>query len=80
MEKSFQLDHRRGLYFPLLSDPDRRIIVQYGLADKEKEIAVPTVIIVGRDGRVRWKHVGKTVMDRPDWQEIHQAIDAFDRS
>lgn len=41
----------------LLSDPDHRVIDRYGLRDSDDEIAGPrpTVLVIDREGLVRWK-------------------------
>lgn len=64
--KSEELSERLGLGFPLLSDEDATVIRAYGVFHAEKRIALPAVVIVDRDGIVRWRRVSDSVTDRPD--------------
>ena len=49
------------LDFPLLSDPDHRVIDRYGIFNQEdprgREIAHPATYLIDPEGVVRWKFV-----------------------
>lgn len=70
MQDSQKLVKRLGLSFPLLSDVDLQTAIEYGVAMKEEEIAVPATFIISRDGEIKWKHVGETMIDRPDPDQV----------
>lgn len=55
---------------PLLSDPDLATIVEWGVAMKGNDLAVPSTFVVGRDGTIRWAYVGSDQSDRPPMAEI----------
>ena len=62
--------------FTILSDPASAVIKKYGLlhegggaAHGGTDIALRTTILVGPDGRERWRRVSKSVPDIPKWDE-----------
>jgi peroxiredoxin len=59
-----------GLHYPLLSDADLRIASAYGVAMQGRDIAVPSVFVVGRDRTIAWKKVGEDMTDRPSAGEV----------
>ncbi len=69
-EDSLEFIANKGIGVPLLSDPEMGVIKAYGVAMVSENIAVPATFIVGADGRVRWRHVGETMMDRPDALQV----------
>jgi peroxiredoxin len=62
------------LGFPLLSDPDQRVIKQYGLLHEKghggSDIARPADLLVDRDGIIRWVHYTDNIRVRPHPEEI----------
>lgn len=67
--------------FTILSDPDAVVIRKYGLlhagggvAHGERDIALRTTILIGPDGRERWRRVSQSVADIPSWDETFQTI------
>jgi peroxiredoxin len=72
---SRNLAEDRRIRFPLLSDPDRQVMTQYGVSDAEREIAVPAIFIIARDGTVFWKHVGEYIVDRPSADKLLSLLD-----
>ena len=60
--------------FPLLSDPQLKLIDAYGARHPnghgEHDIARPTVIIIDSNKTVRYKYIGKDPTDRPTDNEI----------
>lgn len=75
-----------GPPYPLLLDERSEVIGQLGLtvsrrdplgwALRKEGYAHPAVMIVGRDGALRWQYVGKTYRDRPKVSAILAALDA----
>lgn len=51
--------------FPLLADPGLEVASRYGVAMKGRDIAVPSVFIVDRAGRIVFSKIGENVIDRP---------------
>jgi peroxiredoxin len=67
--------------FTILSDPGAMVIKKYrllheggGVAHGRTDIALRTTILIGRDGRERWRRVSQSVADIPSWDETLQAI------
>ena len=76
-----ELARAAGLEFPILSDPDLRMIDGYGLrhvaAHDGQDIALSASVLIDGDGVVRWTSVTRNVRVRPDPGEILAAIDAL---
>ena len=54
------------LPFPLLSDPEGRVIKQWGVwTDTEGGIAMPSIFAIRSDGSIGWAYVGRDFADRP---------------
>ena len=58
-DASARLARELELGYPLLSDADLHVAIDYGVAMQGEDIAVPAVFIVLPDRRVFWKHVGE---------------------
>ncbi len=65
---------RLALKMPLLADPGMKVIRAYGVAMKGREIAVPSVFIVGQDRQVLYRHVGESMTDRPEADELLERV------
>lgn len=64
------------LPFSILSDPEGDdVIKRYGVWDADGRIAVPSLVVVGRDGRIRWRYKGRDFADRPLDEELFAALD-----
>jgi alkyl hydroperoxide reductase subunit AhpC len=71
--------------FTILSDPGGSVIRKYGLlhehgAEGGEDIALRTSILIGPDGRERWRRVSKSVPDIPSWNETLTQIKAAQAS
>lgn len=81
--KKIAQDGRGEVTFPLLSDPDSRVIDAYGLRDpayagqKVEGIPHPTVYVINKAGRVTWALVESDYKKRPANDEIRAALDAL---
>jgi peroxiredoxin len=70
-----------GLPYPVLSDPRLRVIDRYGLRHvdepKGRPISRPAVIVLDREGVVRYAHVGEHPRDRPALGAILLALESL---
>lgn len=64
-EESRRLVAAYRLAFPLLSDPKVATASAYGVAMQQRDIAVPALFVIDQRGAVHWRHVAKTMADRP---------------
>ena len=46
------LAEKLGLSFPVLSDPERRVIRGFGVQDRENGIAWPSIFVIAKDGKI----------------------------
>ena len=76
-------DGRGRIAFPLLSDPQHRVIDAYGLPDprylkqKREGIPYPAAYVIDKAGRITWSRVDIEFQERPPNQEIRAALDAL---
>ncbi len=76
-------DGKGAVAFPLLSDPEHKIIDTYGLRDPAYEgqkfygIPHPAVYVIEKTGKVAWAKVESNYRERPTNQEIRAALDAL---
>lgn len=75
-------DGKGLLNFPLLSDPDHKVIDAYGLRDPAYEgqqfygIPHPAVYVIDKAGSVAWAKIESNYKERPANQEIRAALAA----
>jgi peroxiredoxin len=63
------------LPFPILSDPESRVIREWDLLNEaEHEIAKPAIIGIRRDGAISYRYVGVDYTDRPDDEELFAGL------
>ena len=65
---------KRGLTFPLLSDPDNTVFSRYGLGSLLHRRAV---FVIDAAGRIAWKHVSTTGLTYRKTEEITAALRAL---
>ena len=76
-------DGQGAINFPLLSDPDHKIIDAYGLRDPAYEgqkvygIPHPAVYVIDKQGKVSWAKIESDYKQRPTNQEIRTALDSL---
>jgi peroxiredoxin len=76
-------DGKGTLAFPLLSDPEHKVIDAYGLQDpryaklKQEGIPSPTTIVIDKQGRIAWMRIDRDHTVRPPNAEIRAALDAL---
>ena len=63
------------LAFPLLSDPEGRVIKEWGVwTDGEGGIAKPSIFAIKSDGSIAWEYVGGDYADRPTADELFNSL------
>ena len=63
-----------GVRFPLISDPQQRVIRQFGVPFLKDGVARPTTVLIDLKGIVRLVYVGTDFSDRPSIRAILQAL------
>ena len=71
-------DKQAGHKFVILSDPDARVIRQYGLLHPhgkgDADIALRTTFVIDENGRERWRKVSATIPEIPKAAEVLQQL------
>ena len=63
------------LPFPLLSDPEGRVIKEWDVwTDADGGIARPSIFAVRGDGSIAWRYVGTDFADRPTDDELFSSL------
>jgi peroxiredoxin len=76
-------DVKGALNFPLLSDPQHKIIDAYGLRDEAYKgqdvygIPHPAVYVITKDGKVSWARIEANYKERPTTAQVRAALDAL---
>jgi peroxiredoxin len=76
-------DGKGAVSFPLLYDPDHKIIDTYGLRDPAYEgqkvygIPHPAVYVLDKSGKVAWAKIEANYRERPTNEEIRKALDTL---
>jgi peroxiredoxin len=71
VEQSKAMVEKLILPFPLLSDPEGRVIKEWGVwNDGEGGIAKPSVFLVRPDMSISYSYVGRDFADRPPDEDI----------
>jgi peroxiredoxin len=75
IENNLAMVDKLLLPFPLLSDPDGRVIMEYGVrSDDEGGIAKPSIFAVRQDSSIAWTYVGQDYADRPTDDELFNSL------
>jgi peroxiredoxin len=85
------LAEKLSLPFPLLSDPEARVIAAYGVQMKgpsdaagvrsgtgrqsSQTMAVPATFVVRPDRTIAWRYVGDAVPDRPPLDVVEREVE-----
>ena len=73
-------DGKGKVGFPLLSDPEHKVIEAYGLRDPAYKgqnvdgIPHPAVYIINKDGKVTWAKIESDYRKRPTNHELRAAL------
>jgi len=76
-------DGKGAVTFPILSDPEHKIIDAYGLRDPAYEgqrvdgIPHPAVYVIDKQGKVAWAKIESDYKQRPTNEEIRTALDSL---
>ena len=76
-------DGKGAVSFPILSDPDHKIIDAYGLRDpayagkKFDGIPHPAVYLIDKAGKVAWAKIESNYRERPTNQDIRAVLDVL---
>ena len=76
-------DGKGQVNFPLLSDPEHKIIDAYGLRDPAYEgqkvygIPHPAVYLIDKKGKVVWAKIESNYRERPAVDEIRAALNVL---
>ena len=63
------------LPFPILSDPESRVIKEWGVLNAaEHDIARPATFGIRRDGTIFYRYVGVDYTDRPTDEELFAGL------
>lgn len=71
-----------GIDFPLLSDPDHRVIDRYGLLNEkvQRPMPHPTTLVIDRKGTVRWRFTEVDYRVRPSNEDVLKEIAKIESS
>ena len=76
-------DGKGALKFPILSDPDHKVIDGYGIRDpayngqKFEGLPHPSVYVIDKTGRVAWSRVEMDYKERPINTEVRAALESL---
>lgn len=73
-ETSAKLHRRLALGFPLLSDPEMKVIKAYGVAQDGRDLAVPALFLLEGKRRIVWSDVASDYTDRPGAREVLERV------
>jgi peroxiredoxin len=76
IEDARALKAKVGAGYLVCSDPSLAVIAAWGLQDPGAPIAKPTTVVIGKDGTIRYLHVGDTPADRPTPEQLLTAVDS----
>ena len=74
-EETANYARKHDLPFPMLLDEHLAVIRRYELKESGSWSSVPAAFVIGRDGVIRFRHVGKTVSNRVSAAELLRQLD-----
>ncbi len=75
---TFQMSALVKADYPVLSDPEGRVVKSYGVYDLlDDGVAAPAVLIVGQGRAIEWRQVGTDIGDRPTAAELLKRLEAL---
>ncbi len=76
VENNHAMVEKLELPFPLLSDPEGRVIKEWGVwNDNDGGVAKPSIFAIRKDRSVAWRYVGHDYADRPADEELFDSLD-----
>ena len=77
-EQNAAMVEKLAVPFPILSDPrGERAIKPLGLWDERGNMATPSIVVFGPDGREAYRYAGVDFMDRPGDEAVLTALDGL---
>ena len=78
-EQNAAMVEKLALPFPILSDPDGEgAIKPLGVWDAAGKMATPAIVVLAPDGHEAYRYAGVDFMDRPNDDEILEALSSLD--
>jgi peroxiredoxin Q/BCP len=74
VDKAMDTATRYRIPFRLLSDPDLRVIMEYGVFDDLENGDDASVFIIDKDGKIRYRYVGVVPSDLPPNDKLMEFI------
>ena len=75
VENNLAMVEKLLLPFPLLSDPDGRVIREWDVWNEhDGGLAKPAIFAVRSDGSIGWAYVGRDFADRPTDDELFDSL------
>ena len=69
---------RLGVTFPILYDPEAEVVRRYGVYDLlGDKVAAPSVFVIDKEGSIRWRYIGRSIIDRPTVTHIVERLEAI---
>jgi len=59
------------LTYPLLSNPEKTVITDYGVLSDSSPFAIRSYFLVGQDGKIKWLAVNKGILPN---EEVLEAV------
>ena len=78
-EKNRAVMDKAKLAFPILADESRSSTRAFGIMHEKgspngTDIPIPAMFLIDRNGVIAWERVAEAVQDRPDPQEVIDAV------
>ncbi len=81
VELAAKMKNDMQLPFTFLSDPQLDVIRAFGIFHEDEPkgriLPYPATYLIGHDGLVKWRHIGRETRDRPKPHELKEAIMNF---
>ena len=75
LENNLRMVDKLLLPFPLLSDPEGRVIKEWDVwNDGDGGLAKPAIFAIRRNRSLAWKYVGRDFADRPTDDELFDSL------
>jgi peroxiredoxin len=81
LDKGRRVSDLLDLQYPVLSDPDHRVVEEYAVDNLLGDgLATPSIFLVDQEGILQWKYVGQDTTDRPGNEVILEQLRTLPRS
>ncbi len=79
IDVSQDLATRLKLGYPILADEGGAMSQAYGVWHADRKIALPAVIVIDKDGVVRWRFVSPSIGERPREEDVLEVVKKLPR-